>query len=100
VELAINLGLRYEVDTPWFDPEYRMSHGLDLSVRNDTIASNPPQTPVAVQQYLQQPWRYKCEIGSIMADIVSFKSLDDVLSYCSIYAGFERSKIRAVEGSR
>jgi len=44
VELAINLGPRYEIDTPCFDPEYRMSHGLDLSVRKDTIASNPPQT--------------------------------------------------------
>lgn len=68
MELATNLSLRYEIDAPWFDPEYGMSRGLDLSVRNDAIAGNPPQAPAAVQQYLQQPWRYKREIGSITAD--------------------------------
>jgi len=55
--VTINLGLRYEFDTPWFDPEYRMSRFLDLNAVNPDLRANPPAVPAAVQQYLQQPWK-------------------------------------------
>lgn len=54
--LTINVGLRYEFDTPWFDPDYRMSRYLDLAATNPDLRNNPPTVPGAVQQYLRQPW--------------------------------------------
>lgn len=56
---TINVGIRYEFDTPWYDPEYRMSRYLDLAAANPALENNRPAVPGAVQPYLQQPWDLK-----------------------------------------
>jgi len=46
--LTLNLGLRYEYETPWHDPQYRMSRFLDLAQPIPEFQSAPPQIPAAV----------------------------------------------------
>jgi len=57
--LTVTLGLRYEYELPWSDPENRASRGLDLSQTNATLAANPPQidpaTLALVKQYYTGP---------------------------------------------
>ncbi len=57
--LTVNLGLRYEVDTPWHDPEYQLSRGLDLTATNETMQRNPVTLPATVQQYRRTGIDYK-----------------------------------------
>jgi hypothetical protein len=54
--LTVNIGLRYEFDTPWFDPQYRMSRYLDLAATNPDLAANLPAVPTAVQPYRSGPF--------------------------------------------
>ena len=46
--ITLNLGLRYEFDTPWHDPDHNLSVGLDLTQPNQVMQQNPPQLPAAV----------------------------------------------------
>lgn len=46
--LTINLGLRNEYETAWYDPAHNLSRGLDLSRSDPAIAANPPQLPAQV----------------------------------------------------
>lgn len=55
--VTVTLGLRYEFDTPWHDPNYEFSRYLDLNAPNQAMQAAPPQVPGAVQPYLQQPWK-------------------------------------------
>src|SRR5207249_12017477 len=45
---TLNLGLRYELETPPRDPEYRLSRGLDLTAPNTAMQASPPQFPANV----------------------------------------------------
>ena len=45
--ITINLGLRDEYESAWHDPQHDLSTGLDLTVSNASIASNPPVMPAA-----------------------------------------------------
>lgn len=43
--ITLNLGLRYEFDTPWHDPNHYSSIGLDLTQPNQAMQQNPPVLP-------------------------------------------------------
>ena len=43
--ITLNLGLRNEYETAWYDPAHNFSRGLDLSQPIPEIAGNPPQMP-------------------------------------------------------
>ena len=46
--ITLNLGLRYEFDTPWHDPDHNSSVGLDLTQPNQVMQQNPPNLPAQV----------------------------------------------------
>ncbi len=43
--LTLNLGLRNEYETPWYDPMHNTSQGLDLSQPIPEMQANPPKMP-------------------------------------------------------
>ncbi len=45
--VTLNLGIRWEYETAWSDPEYRMSKGLNLNVPFEEMQANPPNMPPA-----------------------------------------------------
>lgn len=45
--ITLNLGLRNDYESPWWDPAHNFSKGLDLSKPIPEIAANPPQMPAA-----------------------------------------------------
>ncbi|MBL8230731.1 MAG: TonB-dependent receptor [Bryobacterales bacterium] len=55
---TLNLGVRYEYETPWWDPEYRMSRFLDLNAPNEAIRRAPPQMPAQLRQFYTGPQTY------------------------------------------
>lgn len=55
-KLTLTLGLRYEYESPWTDPQDRLYRGLDLAAPNPTLANNAPQMPAIVQQYYAGSW--------------------------------------------
>jgi hypothetical protein len=46
--LTLNLGLRYELETAWHDPDSKMSRFVNLSVPNTAMTAQPPVFPAAV----------------------------------------------------
>ena len=46
--ITLNLGLRYEYETPWHDPNHQLSSGVDFSLPNTAMAANPPVFPASV----------------------------------------------------
>jgi hypothetical protein len=46
--ITLNLGLRWEMDTPWKDPNNAGSMGMDLSQSIPEIAAAPPPLPASV----------------------------------------------------
>ena len=45
--ITLNLGLRNEYETAWYDPQHNFSRGLDLSQPVPEMTANPPQMPAA-----------------------------------------------------
>ena len=45
--ITLNLGLRNEYETAWYDPAHNFSKGLDLSKPIPEIMANPPSMPAA-----------------------------------------------------
>ena len=45
--LTLNLGLRYEYETPWKDGASKMSRYVDLTVPNTAMAATPPVFPAS-----------------------------------------------------
>lgn len=56
--LTLNLGLRWEYETPPWDTEYRLSRLLDLTDPIPEMQRNPPQLPAAVMAYRSAPPQY------------------------------------------
>ncbi|HZT29823.1 MAG TPA: TonB-dependent receptor [Bryobacteraceae bacterium] len=62
--ITLNLGLRYEYETPPFDAQNRISRGPDLTLPIQAFQSNPPQFPSQVTQLMKSPpilngaWRF------------------------------------------
>lgn len=46
--ITLNLGLRDDYETAWYDPAHNFSRGLDLSAPTPELQANPPQLPAAV----------------------------------------------------
>ena len=46
--ITLNLGLRDDYETAWYDPQHNFSRGLDLSQPTPELSANPPQMPSAV----------------------------------------------------
>lgn len=45
--LTVNLGLRNEYETAWYDPNHFMSQGLDMSADVPEMVANPPVMPAS-----------------------------------------------------
>ena len=43
--ITLNLGIRNDYETPWYDPAHNFSRGLDLSKPIPEIQANPPKMP-------------------------------------------------------
>ncbi|MCC7176566.1 MAG: carboxypeptidase regulatory-like domain-containing protein [Bryobacterales bacterium] len=56
--ITLNLGLRYEYDTPWHDPDHYMSRGLDLSQPITEMQQTPPQMPSQITSLMKAPFKY------------------------------------------
>ncbi len=58
-KITVSLGLRYEYELPWSDPQNRGSRGMDFTKTNATLAANLPQidpaTLALVKQYYTGP---------------------------------------------
>jgi len=56
--ITLNLGLRWEYETPWHDPLNQESVGPDFSVSSPNVAGNPPQMPAAATSMLNVPYSW------------------------------------------
>ncbi|MPY87494.1 MAG: carboxypeptidase regulatory-like domain-containing protein [Luteitalea sp.] len=56
--LTLNLGLRYEFETAWHDPDHNMSRFLDLTQPIPEMEANPPQIPEAASALMAEPYSF------------------------------------------
>lgn len=56
--ITLNLGVRWEYETPWHDPLQQMSVGPDFSVPTPAVSSAPPQIPSSVTSMLNTPYSW------------------------------------------
>ncbi len=56
--LTLNLGLRYEYEQPFRDPENRLPRNLDLTSPIPEMQQNAPQMPSEVSQYYTGGWTF------------------------------------------
>ena len=56
--ITLNLGLRWEYETPWHDPLHQMSVGPDFSAPTPGVSSAPPQIPSSVTSMLNEPYSW------------------------------------------
>jgi hypothetical protein len=56
--ITLNLGLRYEYETAWSDPERRMSRYNDLTQPIPEMQANPPQIPQQASSIMNVPYKW------------------------------------------
>jgi len=56
--ITLNLGLRWEYESPWHDPLYQQSVGPDFSVPTPGVSQAPPSIPASVTSLLNQPYSW------------------------------------------
>lgn len=56
--LTLNLGLRYEFEGAYTDPEHHLGRPFDPNDPIPEMQANPPQMPALVQQYYTGPWKF------------------------------------------
>lgn len=56
--LTLNVGLRYEYETPWHDPKHQQSVGPDLSVPTPGVSAAPPNIPSSITSLLMVPYSF------------------------------------------
>lgn len=57
--VTLNLGIRNDYESPWYDPAHNFSKGLDLSQPIPEMVANPPQIPSAVSSIVgNNYWKY------------------------------------------
>jgi len=57
-KITLNLGVRYEYETPWNDPFHQQSRGPDFSAPTPFVSANPPQIPSSVTSMLNVPYSW------------------------------------------
>ncbi len=62
-KLTLNLGLRYEFEQAFRDPENRLPRPFDVSSPIPEMQQNPPQMPDLVKQYYSGPWIFNGAFG-------------------------------------
>lgn len=56
--ITLNLGLRYEYETPWHDELHQQSVGPDLSAPTPGVSSAPPNVPQSITSMLLVPYSF------------------------------------------
>jgi len=56
--ITLNLGLRYEYETAWSDPQYRMSRYNDLTQPVPEMQASPPQIPQQAASIMNVPYKW------------------------------------------
>jgi len=57
--ITLNLGIRNDYESPWWDPAHNFSKGLDLSKPIPEMVSNPPVMPAAVSSIVgNNYWKF------------------------------------------
>lgn len=56
--VTLNLGLRYEFETPWHDPDHNMSRFLDLTQPIPEMQANPPDIPEAARSLMGDAYAF------------------------------------------
>jgi hypothetical protein len=56
--ITLNLGLRYEYETPWHDPLHQQSIGPDFTAPTPGVSANPPEIPASVASMLNVPYSF------------------------------------------
>jgi hypothetical protein len=56
--MTLNVGLRYEFETAWHDPDNNMSRFLDLTQAIPEMQANPPQIPAAAIALANVPYSF------------------------------------------
>jgi len=57
--ITLNLGLRNDYETPWWDPAHNFSKGLNLNQAIPEMQANPPAIPPQVSAIMgASPWKY------------------------------------------
>jgi hypothetical protein len=56
--ITLNLGLRYEYETAWSDPERRMSRFNDLTQEIPEMKATPPQIPQQAAALMNVPYKW------------------------------------------
>jgi hypothetical protein len=57
-DITLNLGLRWEYETPWHDPLNQLSVGPDFTVNTPGMAAAQPNIPSSVTSMLTVPYSY------------------------------------------
>jgi hypothetical protein len=56
--ITLNLGLRYEYETPWHDELHQQSIGPDFTAPTPGVSAAPPNIPSSVTSMLTSPYSY------------------------------------------
>jgi len=56
--ITLNLGLRWEYETPWHDPNYEQSVGPDFSVPTPGVSGAPPNIPSSITSMLKTQYSW------------------------------------------
>jgi hypothetical protein len=56
--ITLNLGLRWEYETPWHDPLHQQSIGPDFNVPTPGVSAAPPQIPSSVSSMLNEAYSW------------------------------------------
>ena len=56
--ITLNLGLRYEYETPWHDALHQQSIGPDFKVATPGVSAAPPTVPSSITSLLNVPYSY------------------------------------------
>ena len=56
--ITLNVGVRYEYETPWHDALHQQSIGPDFSEPTPGVSANPPNIPASITSMLHVPYSF------------------------------------------